>query len=293
MATRCAGIQDKWEYRNRAVSLSQKIHYKDEHVMSFQEYTTKWQKVFHLYYLDGEELSEGLKVACFLDGLKAEDGSTASISKSAIFSDPVYSEDLNKVISRLSMDIAGNKANRRSGNYSKNGNNGKKMKYSVYEVGIDGSKPPSKPSRNPSGVDVSDPTKWFEKEDFAKLSPEWKKYCNHMRYEAKKKKSLKAEDNDTNEKKVDKNNRSNRNKRNNKYIKEVVAKQTAKLEAKFEQKISSASSVSSYQSSRQNNGVPFISSIQTGERKISSVQRTNTTNVGESAALELDSHADT
>ena len=140
--------------------------------------------------------------------------------------------------------------------------------------------------------DVSDLTKWFEREDFAKLPPEWKRYCNHMRYEAKKKKNQKAAGNDTNEK-VGKNNRSNRNKRNNKYIKEVVAKQTAELEAKFEQKISSASSVSSYQSSRQNNGVPFISSIQTGERKISSVQRTNTTNVGESAALELDSHADT
>ena len=116
LATRCAGIQDKWEYRNRAVSLSQRIHYKDEHVMSFQEYSTKWQKIFHLYYLAGETISEGLKVALFLDGLNAENGSTVSISKSAMFSDPAYSEDINKVISRLTMDIAGTKANRRSGN---------------------------------------------------------------------------------------------------------------------------------------------------------------------------------
>ena len=63
LATRCAGIQDKWEYRNRAVSLSQKLHYKDEHVMTFQEYTSQWQKIFHLYYLTGEDLSEGLKAA--------------------------------------------------------------------------------------------------------------------------------------------------------------------------------------------------------------------------------------
>ena len=88
------------------------------------------------------------------------------------------------------------------------------------------------------------------------------------------KKNQKAEGNDTNEK-VGKNNRSNRNKRNNKYIKEVVAKQTAELEAKFEQKIASVSSLSSNQSSRQNGGVSFISSIQTRERKISSVQHTN------------------
>ena len=40
LTTRCAGIQDKWEYRNRAVS--QKIHYKDEHDMTFQEYPSQW-----------------------------------------------------------------------------------------------------------------------------------------------------------------------------------------------------------------------------------------------------------
>ena len=114
-----------------------------------------------------------------------------------------------------------------------------------------------------------------------------------MRYEAKKKKNQKAAGNDTNEKKTGKNNQSNRNKKNNKYIKEVVAKQTAELEAKLEQQIASVSSVSSNQSSRQNGGVSFISSVQTRERRICAINRTNGTNVGESAALELDSHADT
>jgi hypothetical protein len=229
--------------------------------MSFQEYSTKWQKIFHLYYLAGETISEGLKVALFLDGLNAENGSTVSISKSAMFSDPAYSEDINKVISMLTMDTAGMEANRRSGNYNKNGN-GKKLKYSVNEVGTNDNKPPSKPFKNPPGV-VSDPTKWFEREDFAKLPPEWKRYCNHMRYEAKKKKNQKAAGNDTNEKKTGKNNQSNRNKKNNKYIKEVVAKQTAELEAKLEQQIASVSSLSSNQSGRQNGGVSFISSVQT------------------------------
>ena len=211
------------------------------------------------------------------------------ISKSAMFSDSAYSEDLNKIISWLTMDIAGNKANRRSGNYNKQ--NGKKQKFIVSEVGVDDSSPPSKPSKNPPGVDVSDTTKWFEKEDYAKLPPEWRRYCSHKRYEAYLKKNKdkgKATTNDV--KKVGKNNRINRNKRNSKYIKEIIAKQTVELEAKFEQKIASVSSVSSNQNSR---GVSFISSVQTRERKISSVQRTNTTNVGESAALELDSHADT
>ena len=60
-------------------------------------------------------------VVYFLDGLKVEDCSTVSISKSAMFSGSSYSEDLNRVISRHTMDIAGNKANRRSGNYLKNG----------------------------------------------------------------------------------------------------------------------------------------------------------------------------
>ena len=170
------------------------------------------------------------------------------------------------------MDIVGTKANRRSGNYTKNGN-GQKFKYSVNDVSTDDSKPPSKPSKNPPGVDVTDPAKWFEREDFAKLSPEWKWYCNHMRYEDKKKKNQKAEGNDANKKKTGKNNRSNRNKKNNKYIKEVVKMQTAELEAKLEQKIDSISSVGSNQSSRQNGGVSFISSVQTRERKISSVQR--------------------
>ena len=36
LSTRCAGIQDKWEYRNQAVSMSQKLYYKDEHVLTFQ-----------------------------------------------------------------------------------------------------------------------------------------------------------------------------------------------------------------------------------------------------------------
>ena len=94
--------------------MSQKIHYKDEHVMTFQEYTSQWLKIFHLYYLAGKKLSEGLKVTWFLDGLKAEDGSTVSISKSAMFSDSSYAEDLNKIISRVTMDIAGNKAKNRS-----------------------------------------------------------------------------------------------------------------------------------------------------------------------------------
>ena len=120
--------------------------------MTFQDYTSQWQKIFHLCYLAGVKLSEGLKVTWFLDGLKAEHGSTVSISKSAIFSDSTYSEDLNKVISRLSLDSAGNKANRRFGNYLKNGG-GKKVKYGVSEVET-GTDPPSKPSRHPPGVDV-------------------------------------------------------------------------------------------------------------------------------------------
>ena len=70
LAIRCAGIHDKWEYRNQAVLLSQKLHYKDEHVLTFKDYTSKWQKIFHLRYLAGETLSEGMHVAWFLDGLK-------------------------------------------------------------------------------------------------------------------------------------------------------------------------------------------------------------------------------
>ena len=58
------------------------------------------------------------------------------------------------------------------------------MKYGVRKVGTDGTAPPSKPSRYPPGVDVSDPTKWFEKEEFVKLPPEWKRYCSHMWYES-------------------------------------------------------------------------------------------------------------
>ena len=238
LSTRCAGIQGMWEYRNQAVSLSQKLHYKDEHSSSFQNYTSQWQKIFYLYYLAGEELSEGLKVAWFLDGLKAEDGSTVSISKSAMFSNAAYSEDLNKVIARLTLDIAGNKANRKAANYHKH--NGKKPRFNVSEIGVDDPSPPKKPSKNPPGVDVSDPTKWFEKDDFAKLTPEWRKYCAYKRYEAKQKKIGKQKNDNvpnTDEKKVGKNNKSNRNKKNNKYIREVIAKQTAELEAKFEQKI--------------------------------------------------------
>ena len=105
-------------------------------------------------------------------GLKAEDGSTVSISKSAMFSDSAYSEDLNKVIGRLTMDIAGNKANRKAANYNKRG--GKKQKFNVSEIGVDDPSPPSKPSKKPPGVDVSDLSKWFEKEDYAKLPPEWR-----------------------------------------------------------------------------------------------------------------------
>lgn len=74
-----------------------------------------------------------MKVAWFLDGLKAEDGSTVLISKSAIFSDSAYSNDLNKVIVRITMDIAGNKANRRADNFPKNGE--KMRRYGVSEVG--------------------------------------------------------------------------------------------------------------------------------------------------------------
>ena len=146
--------------------LSQRLHFKDEHIITFQEYTSQWQKIFHLYYLAGENLYEGLKVAWFLDGLNAEDGSTVPYSKSAMFSDLAYLEDINKVISRLTMDITGTKANRRSGNYLKNG--GKKPKYSVNEVGTYDLSPPSKPSKKPPSVDVSDPTKWLEREDIAK-----------------------------------------------------------------------------------------------------------------------------
>ena len=45
------------------MALSQKIHYKDEHVMSVHEYTSQLQKIFHLYYLAGETISEGLNMA--------------------------------------------------------------------------------------------------------------------------------------------------------------------------------------------------------------------------------------
>ena len=150
-----------------------------------------------------------------------------------MFSEPAYSEDLNRLISRLTMDIAANKVNRRSGNYTKHG--GQKQKYSVNEVGIDDSSPPSKPSKNPPGVDVSDPTKWFEREDFAKLPPEWKRYCSHKRYEANQKKKNKCNGKATTDEKnlPGKNNNRNRNKRNNKYIMEVIATQTAELEATF------------------------------------------------------------
>ena len=128
LATRCAGIQDKWEYRNRAISLSQKFHYKDEHLLIFQEYTSQWQKIFHLYYLAGEELSEGLKMAWCLDGLKAEDGSTVSTSKSAMISEPAYSEFLNKAISRLTMDISEKKVTGKNNNRNCNKRNNKYIK---------------------------------------------------------------------------------------------------------------------------------------------------------------------
>ena len=196
-------------------------------------------------------------MAWFLDGLKAEDGSTVSISKSAMFGDSAYSEDINKVIGRLTMDIAGNKANRRAGNYNKYGR-GKKPKYSVNKVETAKPNVPSKPSRNPPGIDVSGPTKWFDKDDFHRLPPEWKRYCSHKRYEAYQKKK-KADGKDSDEKKgTGKNNNRNRNKRTNKYIKEVIAKQSAELEAKFEQKLATVSSVSSANSSH---GVSFISSV--------------------------------
>ena len=115
-----------------------------------------------------------------------------------------------------------------------------------------------------------------------------------MRYEAtQKKKKSKSDDKShaDDKKKTGKNNRSNRNKRSNKYIKEVVAKQAAELEAKFEQKFSSMSSVSSKYSSQHCDGASFISSVQTRERRIYAINRSNGTNVGKSAALEMDSHA--
>ena len=296
LATRCAGIQDKWEYRNQAVSLSQKLYYKDEHSLSFQEYTSQWQKIFHLYYLAGEELSEAMKVTWFMDKLKAEDGSTVSISKSAIYSNSeVYGEDLNKVIARLTVDITGNKANRKAANYNKH--NVKKQKYNVSEVGAEEITSPSKPAKKPPGVDVSDPAKWFEKDEYAKLPLEWRKYCSHKRYEAlqKKKQEKKGKNpaNDANKKKFQR----NRTKRDNKYIKEVLTKQTEELTEKLEQKISSITSSTNNSGANNSNrgggSVSFISSIQTMERKISSIKQTDPTNVGESAALELDSHADT
>ena len=126
LTSRCAGIQDQWEYRNQAVALSNNLHYKDEHVMTFKEYTDKWQKIFHLYYLAWDTLSEGMKIEWFLDGLKTENGLTVSISMSVMFSVSSYSNDLNKVIARLTMDIAGNIANKRTSNFMKNG--GKKLK---------------------------------------------------------------------------------------------------------------------------------------------------------------------
>ena len=75
-----------------------------------------------------------LKVTWFLDGLKAEDGSTVSISKSAMFSDSTYSEDLDKVISRLSLGISGNKANIRFGNYLKNGGKSLNIEYAKWKL---------------------------------------------------------------------------------------------------------------------------------------------------------------
>ena len=171
-----------------------------------------------------------MKVAWFLDGLKAEDGSTVSIAKSAMFSDSAYWEDLNKVIGRLTMDIAGTIANRKAANFSKHG--GKKPKFNVGEVGVDDS---SKPSKKPAGIDLSDPTKWFEKDDYAKLPPEWRKYCNKQRYlSIQKKEEQKNNKDPTDDAKNDaKNFNRNRNKWANKYIKEVIAKQSAELEAKL------------------------------------------------------------
>ena len=109
-----------------------------------------------------------------------------------------------------------------------------------------------------------------------------------MRYEAhQNKKKLKCdEEAPTDDRKnTGSRNRNNRNKKNNWYIKEGVAKQAAELEKKFEQKLASVSSVSSNHSSQHRDGAPFISSVQTRERLIYSINRTNGTNVGESAAL--------
>ena len=73
-----------------------------------------------------------------------------------MFSDAFYSNDLNKVISSFTMNIAGNKANRRTSNFGKNG--GKKIKYGVSEVRTEGIDPPSKPLKKPPGVNVSGST---------------------------------------------------------------------------------------------------------------------------------------
>ena len=119
-------------------------------------------------------------------------------------------------------------------------NCGKKIKYEVS----DGTDPPSKPPSNlvnPSDVNFSDPTRWFEKDEFVKLSPEWKRYCVYKRYEAnqKKKSENKAPHNKGKRK------QGSFNKKAYKYIQEVMAKHTADLESKFNEKLATVSSVSS------------------------------------------------
>ena len=69
----------------------------------------------------------------------------------------------------------------------------------------------------------------------------------------------------------------------------MVAKQTAELAEILEQKIAWITSTPN-NSSR---NAAFIASFQTMERRVSSIQHTNPTKVGESAAFELDTHADT
>lgn len=280
LVIRCEGLHDAKVYLQEFVAGSKKLIYKSESVMTFNDYINKWEKLFHKASLAELELTDAQKIIWVTGNMYPDNNTAMHQALTTVISRDEFENDYHGMIyyfnNLISSEKQASKQSRKKINVDSATTKGQDSK----SANVNGQGKLTKPTVSSGGVDVSNPSRFFTKEDWAKLPDEWKKYCIKTKRQMRKK-GTSEQPESTN------GGGSKLSKKTWKKISQIVA--TSVKDSFSQLQKDTKDDPSTVQSVRQGR----ISGIESMKRSVSSVAHSHKPAFGHVARTDLDSHADT
>ena len=279
LVIRCEGLHDTKVYFQEFISGSKKLSYKCESMMTFNDYINKWEKLFHKASLAGVDLTDAKKILYVTGSMYPDNNTSMHQALTTVISRDEFENDYHGMIyyfnNLISSDKQASKQSRKKVNV-----NAVTKGQDPKSTDANGKVKVTKPTTSSGGVDVSNPCKFFTKEEWNRLPVEWKKYCiKYKRQNRKKDTSEQAESTSSGGSKL--------SKKTWKKISQIVATSVRDSLSQLQKDVKD--DPSTVQSVRQGR----ISGIESMERSVSSVTHSHKPAFGHVARTDLDSHADT